>query len=261
MISLKGFALAQTWNEDAMELSYDADSTSRQEDEIEIDLDLTDGNLQDVADEDMVESFVDFQPSSKQHSRSNVQDDDAFATQRHVPEPKQSTIDHSESTGIPAAQYRRDVDDQDQYQGEEEDVIVDDLLDETDDATGTMKDMGGGGDLSGSSAPHDGIEELDNEPPIPLEQLHADGNTQVANGHILPTNLLTRDLDKDYQETAVPAGLSRGDERSFEADRVRSPTTTQIVGAEFPGSDGLTAFDSVPTAPQPSAKSSSPTFV
>lgn len=259
MISLKGFALAQTWNEDAMELSYDADSTSRQEDEIEIDLDLTDGNLQDVADEDMVENFADFQPSSNQHSHSNVQDDDGSATERHVPERERSTIDHSEITGIPAAQYLRDVNDQDE--GEEEDVIVDDLFDETDDATGTLKDMGGGGDLSGSPAPHDGIEEPDNEIPIPLEQLHADGNTQVANGHILPTNLLTRDLDEGYQETAVAARLSRGDERSFEADRVRSPATTQIAGAETPGSDGLTAFDSVPTALQPSAKSPSPTFV
>ena len=245
-----------------MELSYDADSAPRQEDEIEIDLDLTDGNLQDVenvADEDVVENYADFYSSSNQHIHSNVQDDGDFATESHVPERERSTRDHSEMTGIGAAHHFRDVNDQNQ--GEEEDVIVDDLLDETDDASGTLKDMEGGGDLSGSSAPHDGIEVPDTDIPIPLEQLRADGNTQVVNGDILPTNMLTRDLDKDYQETAVAARLSRADERLPREDRLRLPAVSGTAGADFDASDGLTAFESVPTAPQPSAKSSSPTSV
>ena len=259
MISLKGFTLAHAWNEEAMDLSYDADSTSRQEDELEIDLDLTDGNLQDVRDEEMVENLADFPPSSSRQNHSNVPDDDDFAMDRPVPESERSTSDHSEIIEIVAAQYPEDVNDQDQ--GEVEDVIVDDLLDETDDAAGTPKDVEGVGDITGSSAPRDGIEEPNNEVLAPFELLHAEGTSQVANGHILATNLLTHDLDSDYPEDAIAAGLPRGDGRSFEATRLRSPETTQAAGLDFQGSDGLTAFDSVPSALQRSAKSSSPTIV
>lgn len=258
MITLNGFALARTWNEDAMDLSNDADSTSRQEDEIEIDLDLTDGNLQDVKDEEMAEDLADTPPSSNQHSPSNVQNDEGFAMEEHVPEREQSTIDHSEITGITAARYLEDVVDHDQ--GEEEDVIVDDLLDETDVATGTLKDVASGGNVSGSPDPRDGNEEPDTEIPAPLEQLNAKSSPQVANGCILPTNLLTRDLESHYQGSFTAARLARADERSFEANRLRLPETTRSAEVEFEESDGFNTFGSIPSAPQPVTKSSSTTI-